>query len=62
MILISLLAGIFCAGFVWWAWDFLDKIHDTLTQRSARKRIQAEAAAILEEEEPEKGTGRKKRV
>lgn len=46
---ITLLAGFLVAGIVWVVPDFVAKIRATRAARAARKKLEADAAALLEQ-------------
>lgn len=49
ILLISLLAGIVAAGFVWFLWDVAEKLQDVWEKRRARRQLDKDAAALLEQ-------------
>ncbi|MBI2434741.1 MAG: hypothetical protein HYV26_17940 [Candidatus Hydrogenedentes bacterium] len=49
ILLISLLAGLVAAGFVWFLWDLAAKVHETLDAARVRRRLKRDAAALAQQ-------------
>jgi hypothetical protein len=49
ILLISLLAGVVAAGFVWFLWDFAEKLQEVLARRRAKHLLDKDANTLLEQ-------------
>ena len=49
IVLISLLAGVLAAGFVWFLWDVAEKIYELLDRWRVRRRLKKDARALMEQ-------------
>ena len=47
IVLISLLAGVLAAGFVWFLWDVAEKIYEMLDRWRVRRRLKKDARALM---------------
>lgn len=47
ILLLSLLAGLLGAGFMWFLWDFAEKVYELLERRRMRRRLKRDEEALM---------------
>lgn len=52
IIAISLAAGLIAAGFVWFLWDFAEKIYEVIEARRMQRKLKKDAEALLDQAGP----------
>lgn len=58
IVCISLLAGFVAGGFVWYLWGGMGLLREAMKTRLARRKLKADAAALLKQAEDAKAKGK----